>query len=408
MKFNDEKNLNKNIKTVSPQAAMDDYFDDMFGAAGEDPLKKLESQDESLKPLNFSNPKIKKAAPAKVDSAPKTKRQTQKQTYSLNSPQFDEPDIISKSLSSLIIPAAFPKLAPTKPITEIETKVQVEQVETQEAIYKANNIRQKQSSEPKKSVKTRIDAKTALALLNKQKSKLSPAQKLRLKEKLKSLSNVKQEIHAKPLEASTKTELKNEVQETVVIEQIKPVAKKQELSFPDLKISENQEQLKDKQLNKNKLPDWANQRFECLLFSVAGLKLAVPLISLGAIYKIEKEFIPLVGRANWFMGLYHHLERNVRVIDTAQWVMPERCSNEVRSGYKFIIRLGGNDWGLACDAVHESIQLNPDQIKWRTERTKREWLFGTVIDHMCALIDVTTLSTILEQQASRNPSIFLN
>ena len=136
------------------------------------------------------------------------------------------------------------------------------------------------------------------------------------------------------------------------------------------------------------------------------MKLAVPLVSLGAIYKIEKDFIPLVGRASWFMGLYHHLERNVRVIDTAQWVMPERCSDEVRSAYKFIIRLGGNDWGMACDAVHQSIQLDPDQIKWRSERTKRAWLFGTVIDHMCALIDVDSLSALLEQQASTNPSIF--
>jgi len=154
----------------------------------------------------------------------------------------------------------------------------------------------------------------------------------------------------------------------------------------------------------NGRPAWAQSRFECLLFSVAGLKLAVPLVSLGAIYKIEKEFTPLVGRAEWFMGLYPHLERNVQVVDTAQWVMPDRSCEAVRDGYQFIIRLGGNNWGMACDSVHESIQLEPSQVKWRTERTKRAWLSGTVIEHMCALLDVDALSHLLQQETAGQPT----
>ncbi|KZZ53484.1 CheW domain-containing protein, partial [Oleiphilus sp. HI0123] len=151
-------------------------------------------------------------------------------------------------------------------------------------------------------------------------------------------------------------------------------------------------------------PSWAQDRFECLIFSVAGLKLAVPLVSLGAIYKIEKELTPIVGRADYFMGLYRHLDRNVRVVDTAQWVMPDRWSEDARAGYQFIIRLGGNNWGLACDSVHESIQLEPDMVKWRSERTSRAWLSGTVIGHMCALLDADVMSLMLEEKASGNGS----
>ena len=159
-------------------------------------------------------------------------------------------------------------------------------------------------------------------------------------------------------------------------------------------------------LLENGRPVWAQERFECLLFSVAGLKLAVPLISLGAIYKIENDFTPLVGRASWFMGLYRHDDRNVRVIDTAQLVMPDRVIDSTRENYHYIIRLGGNNWGMACDAVQESIQLEPDAVKWRTERSKRAWLSGTVIDHMCALIDVDALSTILKKEALSKHSSF--
>jgi purine-binding chemotaxis protein CheW len=148
----------------------------------------------------------------------------------------------------------------------------------------------------------------------------------------------------------------------------------------------------------NGRPVWGQKRFECLLFSVGGLKLAVPLISLGAIYRLEKELTPLVGRADWFMGLYRSGDRNVQVVDTAKWVMPDRWSEKVRDGYQFVIRLGDNNWGMACDLVEQAVQLEPTQVKWRTSRSKRPWLSGTVIDHMCALLDADTLGHMLQQQ----------
>jgi len=146
----------------------------------------------------------------------------------------------------------------------------------------------------------------------------------------------------------------------------------------------------------NGRPAWAQSRFECLLFSVAGLKLAVPLVSLGSIHRIESELTPLVGRADWFIGLYRTGERNINVVDTAKWVMPRQYHEGVIDGYHFVIRLGDTNWGVACDSVAEAIQLEPDQVKWRTERSKRSWLSGTVIEHMCALLDADMLSYLLD------------
>jgi len=149
----------------------------------------------------------------------------------------------------------------------------------------------------------------------------------------------------------------------------------------------------------NGRPQWAQDRFECLLFSVAGLKLAVPLVSLGSIHRIESEFTPLVGRADWFLGLYRTGERNIQVVDTAKWVMPEQYHARVIDGYDFVIRLGDSNWGVACDSVAQAITLEPEQVRWRTERSKRAWLSGTVIDHMCALLDADMLNYMLEEDA---------
>ncbi|WP_323752108.1 chemotaxis protein CheW [Marinobacter sp.] len=142
-------------------------------------------------------------------------------------------------------------------------------------------------------------------------------------------------------------------------------------------------------------PDWSAKPFECLIFTVAGLQLAVPLVLLGAIHKIEDEIRSLPGSPNWYMGIRPGSDYNLRVVDSAQWIMAGRVPENARDNYRFIIRLDDSRWGLACDSVGESFTLDPEQVRWRTARSQRPWLAGTVIDHMCALIDVRAMSELL-------------
>ncbi|TYC58136.1 chemotaxis protein CheW [Marinobacter sp. BW6] len=142
-------------------------------------------------------------------------------------------------------------------------------------------------------------------------------------------------------------------------------------------------------------PEWSEQPFECLIFTVAGLQLAVPLILLGAIHRIEEEIRPIPGSPRWYMGIRPDRDHNLRVVDTAEWIMAGRVPPDVRDNYRFVIRLDNSDWGLACDDVAQSFTLRPDEVRWRTARSKRPWLAGTVIDHMCALIDVRTMADLL-------------
>ncbi len=142
-------------------------------------------------------------------------------------------------------------------------------------------------------------------------------------------------------------------------------------------------------------PDWSENPFECLIFTVAGLQLAVPLVLLGAIHRIEEEIRPIPGSPRWYMGIRPDRDHNLRVVDTAEWIMAGRVPPAARDSYRFVIRLDDSEWGLACDDVAQSFTLKPDQVRWRTARSKRPWLAGTVIDHMCALIDVRTMAHLL-------------
>ena len=143
-------------------------------------------------------------------------------------------------------------------------------------------------------------------------------------------------------------------------------------------------------------PAWGQEPFECLLFDVAGLTLAVPLVCLGSIYPLDgKELTPLFGQPDWFLGLLPSQAGNLKVLDTARWVMPERYTDELRDGLEYVISVQDCEWGLAVHKVNKSIRLDPANVKWRTQRSQRPWLAGTVIDHMCALLDVSALAELI-------------
>lgn len=147
-------------------------------------------------------------------------------------------------------------------------------------------------------------------------------------------------------------------------------------------------------------PAWAAEPFECLLFDVAGLTLAVPLVCLGSIYSLEgQELTPLFGQPEWFLGILPSQAGNLKVLDTARWVMPDRYRDDFRQGLQYVISVQGYEWGLAVHQVSRSLRLDPNEIKWRSQRGQRPWLAGTVIEHMCALLDVAELAELIASGA---------
>ncbi|MNO74287.1 CheW-like domain protein [compost metagenome] len=152
-------------------------------------------------------------------------------------------------------------------------------------------------------------------------------------------------------------------------------------------------------------PSWAAEPFECLLFDVAGLTLAVPLVCLGSIYSLAgHELTPLFGQPEWFLGILPSQAGNLKVLDTARWVMPDRYRDDFKQGLQYVISVQGYEWGLAVHQVSRSLRLNPNEIKWRSHRGQRPWLAGTVIEHMCALLDVASLAELIASGGARHMS----
>jgi hypothetical protein len=170
-------------------------------------------------------------------------------------------------------------------------------------------------------------------------------------------------------------------------------------------------------------PAWGRENFRCLAFNVSGLKLAVPVqfvdsmqpldlisvatsssetsLSKGETSLSKGEASLLKGEASSSNPLIlgqMKLDRGedaqpfCAVLDTARLVMPERYDNGMQESYRYILTLKNCDWSIAVDSIGGEIGLTPQNVRWRSEHTRREWLAGTVVDKMCALIDIDLLN----------------
>lgn len=138
--------------------------------------------------------------------------------------------------------------------------------------------------------------------------------------------------------------------------------------------------------------------FQAMFFDVAGLTVAVPLIELGGIHNHDKT-TALMGKPDWFKGVMLHRDEKVNVVDTARWVMPEKCNEQLISSlnYQYIIMLNDSSWGLTAERLVDTVTLQQEDVKWLDSPSKRPWLAGLVKDRMCALLDVDSLIKLLEK-----------
>ena len=159
-------------------------------------------------------------------------------------------------------------------------------------------------------------------------------------------------------------------------------------------------------------PLWAADRFSCQGFNVGGLKLAIPAEYIAGMQALElvpaasndpgpasaaAETVPGSGLTMHYLGqLRLHEDGSpgalVDVLDTARLVMPERYDASMTEAYRYVLTLRDCDWCIAVDSIAGELSFDAGRVRWRSAHTRREWLAGTVVDKMCALVDIDALN----------------
>ncbi len=147
------------------------------------------------------------------------------------------------------------------------------------------------------------------------------------------------------------------------------------------------------------IPDWAESRFQALLFEVAGLTLAVPLVKLKGVVASTEGATPMPGHSPLFLGVVPYQGLQSKVVDTARFVLPAdraaRLGAAAADRCQHLVMIDEGRWALACSRIGDVVDLEPTDIKWRSASGKRLWLAGTVIKRMCALLDIDQLTRAL-------------
>ena len=196
-----------------------------------------------------------------------------------------------------------------------------------------------------------------------------------------------------------------EIPEVITETRTEPV-EQTELAEPELEtevVTETAPQIQ-RQENEYGVPDWAAERFQCLIFNVSGLQLAVPLVKLNSVIPWPEKIVETPNQTEWYLGLVQNLGKNVKVIDTALMVLPENrrmgISEDPEDRFSHILLVNDSQWGLACDSIGEVIWLTAEEVKWRKNKMQRPWLAGTSLKQLCAVVDTEVFAEMLNQQVS--------
>jgi purine-binding chemotaxis protein CheW len=132
-----------------------------------------------------------------------------------------------------------------------------------------------------------------------------------------------------------------------------------------------------------------------LLFEVAGLTLAVPLVKLKGVVSGAAELTPMPGHSPLFLGVVPYQGLQSKVVDTARFVLPAdraaRLSDDAAGRSHHLVMIDEGRWALAASSIGDVVELDRSDVKWRSAAGKRVWLAGTVIEQMCALLDIDRL-----------------
>ena len=219
----------------------------------------------------------------------------------------------------------------------------------------------------------------------------SSAQRLAVKNKVQANDDLE-----KLFRQATLTELANEAsaQQQTVAKKAKTIVEPEQIAKQEKIVKKSIENRVKSAKDKIK-----NEALQVIFFQVAGLTFAVPLIELGGIHQL-KNVNDLVGQAPWLHGIMSYNDKQIQVVDTAQWMMPEKCDQQLTQSlkYRYVIMLENSNWGISAEQLVATETLQASDVKWLPSSEKRPWLAGLVKQRMCVLLNVPALIRQLNEK----------
>lgn len=169
-----------------------------------------------------------------------------------------------------------------------------------------------------------------------------------------------------------------------------------------LEVAQQKHQSGKRGLRHKGYPEWVKDPLNCLTVKVANLKLALPVEFVQVVKPFEVQGVDTVidiqeqnePVVSWRLGsvpVRTGSDEQYAIIDTARMIMPERYDKSMINAYQHIVVLNGLSGCLAVDSIEGEVNINVRDVRWRSQNTRRAWLAGTIVENMCAIIDIDAL-----------------
>ena len=141
------------------------------------------------------------------------------------------------------------------------------------------------------------------------------------------------------------------------------------------------------------------QLYACFKFQAMGINFAVPAEHYLGDFPCPEDIASEQKGPEGVLGGILVGGKRIRIADIAVLVIPKSRRGALRpgAGKRRVLQVGRGDWGIVCEGEVERIELSSENIHWRTEQGKRQWLAGTIVDQKCALLDIGVVERMLDQ-----------
>ena len=144
-----------------------------------------------------------------------------------------------------------------------------------------------------------------------------------------------------------------------------------------------------------------SRQLQLLLFKSADIPLAMSSATIDAVIDVERAVLTrAMSKDGIVLWQLDHRGRNIYVVDAREIILPNGHPGRQVSGDRgkvHILMLKGLAYGLLCDDVGESIDIDRQDVEWRQQRPTRLWLAGMVTGYNHALLDEKEIIRFCEQ-----------
>lgn len=153
------------------------------------------------------------------------------------------------------------------------------------------------------------------------------------------------------------------------------------------------------QTNPPAISEQATASIDCLVISIAGMKLLIPANRVAFVERVNQKITRLPVENAAFKGIMTFRERSVAVIDIFALIHGENSESSVdnvQAAEQFIqhaVIMEDARYAIACDDVEEMVSVHPESVRWNKSGFKNRFYSGIVLEQLSPLLNLEQIDS---------------